>query len=243
MHWQDEALVISVRPHAETAAIAELFTRAHGRHLGLVHGGRSRKLRPVLQLGNLVDASWQARLGEHLGVFSLELKQATAARVIDRGLPLLGLESLAALMRLLPERDPYASLFEVTLFVLEYLDDDAVWPALLARWELALLESLGFGLDFSECAATGVTEDLIYVSPRSGRSVSALAGEPYKDKLLRLPAFMRGGGALGLQPSDVLAGFALTGHFLERHVCVPRQAPMPEVRSRLLARLTASLPP
>ena len=147
MHWSDEAIVLSVRPHGETAVITELFTRAHGRHLALVHGGRSRKLRPVLQTGNHVDATWKARLSEHLGHATVELRRSYGAAILDDSAALSGLMSMCTLSRLLPERDPHPALFEITLFVLSFLDDVTVWPALMVRWELALLEELGFGLE------------------------------------------------------------------------------------------------
>jgi DNA repair protein RecO (recombination protein O) len=234
MNWTDEGVILSVRPHGETAAVVELFTRAHGRHLGLVHGGRSRKLRPVLQMGNHVDAAWKARLAEHLGHMSLELRRGYAASVMEDAAALAGLTSLCALARLIPERDPHASLYEVTLFVLGYMDDESVWPALLVRWELALLDELGFGLDLSQCAATGSNDQLIYVSPKSGRAVSASAGEPYKDKLLRLPPFLLGARESPVSRGDIEAGLALTGHFLEARVLRPRGEEMPEARHRLL---------
>lgn len=237
MEWHDEGIVISVRPHGETGAVAEIFTRSHGRHLGLIHGGRSRRLRPALQTCNHVDVVWRARLNEQLGTFTVELKSGFAAAVMDRPLPLLGLESLAALSHVLPERDPHPSLFEVTLFVFEFLDDDGAWPALLARWELALLEELGFGLDLGSCAATGATDDLIYVSPKSGRAVSRGAGEPFKDRLLALPRFLLPGNSSSVAAPDVLAAFVLTGYFLEKRVCEPQGTALPEVRARMLVRL------
>lgn len=237
MNWQDEGLVLGVRAHGETAAVAELFTRAHGRHLGLVHGGRSRRLRPVLQTGNHVDAGWRARLDDQLGSYTLELRRGYAAEAMESPTALLGLSSLAQLTRVLPERDPHPSLFEVSLFVLSQLGEERIWPALLARWELALLDELGFGLDLSSCAATGVTTDLIYVSPRSGRAVSAAAGERYKDKLLPLPGFLRGNVPAGPAGAEALQAFALTGYFLEARVLGPRGEGLPEVRSRLLQRL------
>jgi DNA repair protein RecO (recombination protein O) len=238
MEWSDEGVVLSVRPHGEAGAVLELFTRRNGRHLGLVHGGRSRKLRPVLQIGNHVEASWKARIADNLGHFSLELRKGYAAQVLDDAAGLAALTSIAALARLLPERDPHPSLFEVTLFVLGYLDDRDVWPVLLVRWELALLEELGFGLDLGSCAATGATTDLIYVSPRSGRAVSAAAGEPYKDRLLALPRFLqRGNGPVEVAAGDVTAGFALTEHFLMTRVLRPRDMEMPDARSRLLSYL------
>jgi len=238
MQWSDEGVILSVKPHGETAAIAEIFTRAHGRHLGLVHGGRSRRLRPVLQTGNHVDAVWKARLAEHLGQVGVELRKGYAAQAMEHPLALAGLSSLCTLARLLPERDPHPSLFEVTLFVLGYLDEPDVWPALMVRWEFALLDELGFGLDLATCAATGAKEGLIYVSPKSGRAVSGAAGEPYKERLLPLPAFLRKGPpGGGRQPSatdgDVAAGLALTGHFLKTRVLIPRDLAMPEARARL----------
>ena len=206
MQWTDEGVILSVRPHGETAAVAEIFTREHGRHLGLVHGGRSGRLRPVLQIGNHVEAVWKARLAEHLGQVRVELRFGYAAQAMEDVLALAGMSSMCALARLLPERDPHPSLFEVTLFVLGFLDDAAVWPALMVRWELALLDELGFGLDLSSCAATGTKQDLVYVSPKSGRAVSMEAGEPYKDKLLRLPTFLVMSRYGTIMHQDVVAG-------------------------------------
>src|SRR6476660_1284392 len=238
MQWSDEGVVLSVRSHGETAAVAELFTRGHGRHLGLVHGGRSRKLRPILQIGNHVEATWKARLSEHLGHATLELRQAYAASALDDPLALTGLTSLCSLARLLPERDPHPNLYEVTLFVLSFLDDATVWPALMVRWEMALLDELGFGLDLSSCAATGGNDSLVYVSPQSGRAVSASAGEPCKDRLLALPAFLTQGRQAAVTRVDMLAGLALTGHFLESRVLQPRDMTMPEPRVRLKEMLS-----
>lgn len=237
MQWSDEAIVLSVRPHGETAAVVELFTRTHGRHLGLVHGGRSRRLRPVLQTGNQVEATWKARLADQLGHVTLELTRPFAASVMEDARALSALSSMAALARLLPERDPHPSLYEVTLFVLGFLDDATVWPALYVRWELALLDELGFGLDLSECAATGSNDQLVFVSPRSGRAVSASAGEPYKDKLLALPQFLAKSRGAIATADDVRAGLALSRHFLDTRVFGPRGEAMPEVRLRLAERL------
>jgi DNA repair protein RecO (recombination protein O) len=237
MQWADEGVILSVKPHGETAAVAEIFTRTHGRHLGLVHGGRSRRLRPVLQTGNHVDAQWKARLAEHLGHVSVELRKGYAAQAMDDPLTLAALSSLCSLARLLAERDPHPSLFEVTLFVLSYLDEAEVWPALMVRWELALLDELGFGLDLSACAATGVKSNLIYVSPKSGRAVSAEAGEAYKDRLLPLPGFLAKGGGEGgngttPDDADVVAGLNLAAHFLETRVLLPREEALPQARLR-----------
>lgn len=237
MQWSDEAIVLSVRPHGETAAVAELFTRNHGRHLGLVHGGRSRRLRPVLQTGNQVDATWKARLAEQLGHVSVELRRPFAAAAMEDPLALGGLASVAAMARLLPERDPHPSLYEVTLFVLGFLDDATVWPALYVRWELALLEELGFGLDLTECAATGANDQLVYVSPKSGRAVSASAGEPYHDRLLTLPQFLTKKRTGSITTDDIASGLAMTGYFLESRVFAPRGEVVPEARTRLISLL------
>ncbi|MFV0294967.1 MAG: DNA repair protein RecO [Hyphomicrobiaceae bacterium] len=235
MNWTDEAIVLSVRAHGETAVIAELLTRAHGRHLGLIHGGRSRRLSPVLQTGNHLDVSWKGRLPEQLGHYSVELRRGFAGEAMATGDParLAALSSMATLARLLAERDPHPALYEVTLFVLGFFDDASVWPALVVRWELALLDELGFGLDLASCAATGSNDQLRYVSPRSGRAVSASAGEPYRDKLLALPSFLAGRSGSGATPADVVEGLRLTGYFLKRRVLEPHGKVMPEVRLRL----------
>lgn len=243
MDWTDEGIILGVRPHGETASVVELLTRDHGRHLGLVHGGRSRRMRPILQPGNHVDVTWKGRLAEHLGHMALETRRAYAAEVMDHPLPLAGLASLTTLARLLPERDPHPSLYEVSLFVLGFLDEPDVWPALLVRWELALLEELGFGLDLTACAATGTNDDLIYVSPKSGRAVSASAGEPYHDRLLVLPPFLRGRSQGTVSRSDLAAGFALTGHFLETRILASRGESLPEVRGRLTDMLARAHAP
>jgi len=235
MQWTDEAIVLSAKPHGETAAVVELWTRTHGRHLGLVHGGRSRRLRPLLQTGNHVDATWKARLEDHLGHFSVEMRRAYAAEALDDASALAAVSAMAALIRLLPERDPHPNLYEVTLFVLGFLDDATVWPALLVRWELALLEELGFGLELGQCAATGSNDRLVFVSPKSGKAVSASAGEPYRDRLLALPQFLTKDRSGTVTNADIHRGFLLTGHFLESRVLLPRGQGLPQSRTRLVA--------
>ncbi len=239
MQWTDEGIVLSVRSHGETAAIVDLWTRAHGRHMGLVHGGRSRRLRPVLQAGNHVDAAWKARLADQLGSMSVEMRRAFAAETLDDAQALMALSSITTLTGLLPERDPHPNLYEITLFVLGFLNDATVWPALMVRWELALLDELGFGLDLSQCAATGTNDQLIYVSPKSGRAVSASAGEPYRDKLLPLPQFLTKQRSGPVTAADVNLGFALTGYFIEKHLLQPRGQMLPASRMRLVAQLAA----
>jgi len=237
MDWVDEGIVLSQRPHGETSSIVEIFTRERGRHLGLVRGGRSRTRRPILQVGNHVDVTWRARLEDHLGQFTVELRHGYAAEVMTDRMALAGLSSLCAMGRLLPERDPHGNLYEISLFVLSFMEDEHVWPSLLARWELALLDELGFGLDLKSCAAMGGTDDLIYVSPKSGRAVSRDAGEPYKDRLLALPAFLREGRQGDPEPDDVLNAMTLLGHFFNKHIFFPREIEMPEVRARLMGYL------
>jgi DNA repair protein RecO (recombination protein O) len=237
MDWSEDAIILHIRPHGETSAVAELFARGQGRHLGLVHGGQSRKRRSMLQTGNLVAAHWRARLADQLGVFTLELAEPFAARALDDGLALAGIGTLTGLARFLPERDPHAMLYDLAVLLLRHLGEPELWPQLLARWELQLLSELGFGLDLASCAATGATERLIYVSPKSGRAVSAEAGEPYKDRLLALPAFLRERTSTDAGPRDVANALRLTGHFLDLHVLGPRNLRAPEGRQRLLDAL------
>ena len=235
MEWRDEGVIIGVRPHGETSAIAEIFTADHGRCLGMVRGGRSRQQRPVLQPGNLVMATWRARLEEHLGTFQIEGLSLKAGFILSHGLRLAGMNTLMSLCQLLPEREPHEKLDHAAHVVLSAMDTDDVWPALLVRWEMGLLDELGFGLDLSRCAATGQVDDLGYVSPRSGRAVSRGAGAAYHDKLFVLPSFLNGGD--GHSPLEVLDGFRLTGFFLKRHVFAPRQLDMPSARAWLFEGL------
>ena len=233
MDWSDEGIYLGGKPLGEANLIAEILTLEHGRHLGLVRGGRSRRVRPTLQPGNLVRVTWRARLSEHLGGFNVEPMEAHGARALDDPRALAAISTLAGLVKLLPERDPHPELYATTLHVLRSFGEPEVWPALLVYWEYQLLQELGFGLDLSECAASGVTEGLAYVSPRSGRAVSREAGAPYGDKLLGLPAFLLDATA-PLAAADIAAGFALTGYFLERDVLEPHGLKLPSARARLL---------
>lgn len=238
MEWRDEGLVIGVRGHGEANALVELFTAAHGRHFGLVRGGRSGRRRPVLQAGNKVAAVWRARLDEHLGHFDIEPLRLDAARLMASAVALYGLASLGALTRLLPERDPHPALYETAGVLVAALDDAALAGPLMARFELALLAELGFGLDLGRCAVTGAREDLAFVSPRSGRAVGATAGAPWADRLLPLPAFLlegQGGALPG--PADVAAGLRLTEYFLTRRVLAPRRLALPAARASFIAAL------
>ena len=246
MQWQDEGLVIGVRRHGEAAVILELMTRAHGRSLGLVRGGAGRAMRPVLQPGNQVEATWRARLDHQLGTFTVEPLQSRAAGFIDHAFALHGVGFLCALLRLLPERDPYEALYEMARLIADQLGATDRAPALLARFEIALLGALGFGLDLEACALTGVRENLAYVSPKSGRAVSRDAGAPWRDRLLPFPAFLQADDFSAPPASaELAAAFRLTGHFLNRDVFGPRGAPMPTARDFYLKAVTggASLLP
>lgn len=223
MEWTDEGIVLGVRRHGESSAIVELLTREHGRHLGLVRGGASSRMRPLLQPGNSVTAVWRARLDEHLGYYQVEGTRLRAATLLASSHAVYGITHLASLVRLLPERDPHQDIYEMLGHTLDDFDDVGGAAAHLIRFELAMLAELGFGLDLENCAATGVTTELIYVSPKSGGAVSRAAGEPYRDRLLRLPPFLREGeGANGWSDQDLQDGFRLTGLFLLRHVLEPR---------------------
>nr|WP_272210842.1 DNA repair protein RecO [Marinicella sp. W31]MDC2876759.1 DNA repair protein RecO [Marinicella sp. W31] len=222
MEWQDEGIVLGMRRHGETSAIAEVMTLAHGRHLGLVRGGRSRTMRPVLQPGNRVSLTWRARLSEHLGEFRVEPVSQRAGLLMQSAAALHGMRAMAALLRLLPERDPHRHLCDAVEVIIAHLDDPTSAGELFVRFELALLNELGFGLDLARCAANGSAVDLVYVSPKSGRAVSKTAGAPYADRMLALPDFLRTDLNETADPSGLEAGFRLTGFFLDRHVYEPR---------------------
>lgn len=239
MNWSDEGLVLGCRPYGESSVVLELMTRERGRHLGLVRGGRSRRLRAALQPGNGVTATWRARLDEQLGTFEVEPGEMRAARLIASPFALYGLAALAAHLRLLPERDPHPELFAAAELLIGHLDAPDLAPGLFVRFELMLLAELGFGLDLATCAATGERADLAYVSPRTGRAVGRVAAAPYADRLLALPAFLAEATEHApAGPGEVAAGFRLTGHFLTRHVYGPRNRPEPEERVRLVALAT-----
>lgn len=235
MEWRDEGVILSVRRHGETSAIAEILTAGHGRALGLVRGGRSKAQRPVLQAGNSVQAVWRARLEDQLGTFIVEPMLLRAGAIMEEPFRLAGLATITGLAQLLPEREPHPRIYDAMRVVLDAVEDDAVWPALLVRWELGLLEELGFGLDLSACAATGRRDDLAYVSPKSGKAVSAEAGMPYRDRLFRLPAFLR--EQADAPPSDVIEGLRLASYFLERHLFEPRGVRFPEQQDWIIRAL------
>ena len=243
MEWTDDGIVLGVRRLGEGSVIVELLTRGHGRHLGLVRGGTSARMRPVLQPGNTVRAVWRARLDEHLGMYAIEGLTLRAASVLASSHAVYGVTHLASLARLLPERDPHEEIYEMVEGALSDFDDARHAAIHLARFELAMLTELGFGLDLSACAATGTTEDLIYVSPKSGIAVSRGAGEPWRDKLLRLPAFLRDDSAVeAMTDDDLRDGFALTGIFLLRHVLEPRGQKHSDARDGFIAAVLRRRP-
>lgn len=236
MEWTDDGIVLGARRYGEGSAIVELLTRTHGRHLGLVRGGMSARMRSVLQPGNEVRATWRARLDEHMGLYALEGTRLRAGALLGLHHGAYGLTHLASLVRLLPERDPHPDLHDRVLHLLDLFDEPRAAAVALVRFELDLIAELGFGLDLSRCAATGVRQDLVYVSPRSGSAVSRQAGEAWRDRLLPLPAFLLGREASN-SPSeaDIADGFRLTGFFLARHILEPRGQTHSDARTGFIA--------
>jgi len=240
MEWVDEGIVLGVRRYGESGAIVELMTRSHGRHLGLVRGGAGSRMRPLLQPGNTVSAVWRARLDEHLGTYALEGVRMRAATMLASSHAVYGVTHLASLVRLLPERDPHEDIYELMDLVLNDFEDPDEAALHMVRFELTLLSELGFGLDLSSCAASGATEELTYVSPKSGGAVSREAGEPWRDRLLPLTAFLRDTD----QPKgdwseqDIRDGFRLTGTFLLRNVLEPRGQRHSDAREGFIAAVT-----
>lgn len=243
MEWSDQGLVLSAKRHGENATVVNALTREHGRHAGLVRGGQGRIARGLYQPGNEVSLRWRGRLAEHLGNWTGELIASHAAAVMEDPERLAALSAACAMLEAaLPEREPAPRVFVDSLEFVAALaaEEDAPsrrWPVSYARWELQLLSDLGFGLDLSACAATGAREDLVFVSPRTGRSVSAAAGAPYRDKLLPLPAFLRDATVDRADRNDVTSALRLTGYFLERHVFAPQSRTSPPARARLVEAL------
>ncbi len=241
MDFTDDGIVLSARAHGETAAVAEIFTPHHGKWAGLVYGGQGRTMRPILQPGNGVKAIWKGRLDESLGFFTLELTQARAGALMQDRLSLAGLTAACAVAAAtLPEREAHGRAWHTMRILLDHLGDIEIWPALMARWELGLLAELGFGLTLDRCAATGASENLVYVSPKSASAVSAEAGEPYKDRMLPLPAFLRDSAAEA-SLADALDGLKTTAHFIETRVLHAANQDLPESRRRV-AELLRDLP-
>lgn len=236
--WRDEAILLSARRHGENALILSVLTRDRGRHAGLVRGGQSRKMKGALQPGNRIEVHWRARLEEHLGTMTVEPVRGYAAALMTEAGRLLAMGAALSLVEAaLPEREAHPDLF-VSLDALMVALDDEGWAETYARWEVGLLAELGFGLDLRACAATGVTDDLRYVSPRTGRAVSGDAGRPYHDKLLPLPSFLtdRGSQRPNVGPNALADALRMTGHFLDRNVFDILGRPIPDPRNRLISR-------
>ena len=238
MEWRDEGMILVVRPHGETTVIVEALTKAHGRHAGVVRGGSSRKMKPVLQRGSQVQLDWNARLETHMGTFRVEPLKSRLSHVLGDRIALEGLNSICALTSFcLGEREPVAQLYGRTVALADGICADADWLADYARWEAELLSELGFGLDLSACASTGQTSDLIYVSPKSGRAVSREAGQPWSDRMLPLPSFLIE-ESQAVSVNDVLSALATTGYFLRANVAPALgKAELPPARERLISAL------
>jgi DNA repair protein RecO (recombination protein O) len=241
MEWTASATVLGHKKHGESSLILEVMTRDRGRHMGLVRGGRSRRMAALLQVGNTLAVTWRARLDEHLGLYSVDGETLRGAQLMGEPAALLAVQLCASHLRLLAERDPHPRLHDMLELVLANYTDAHIMAALVARFEVMLLEELGFGLDLTRCAGTGVRDGLIYVSPKSGCAVSAAAGEPYKAKMLPLPAFLRGQMDTAT-PQDIASAFALTAFFLERNVWGPRALRPPDSREALLKRVLSAAP-
>jgi DNA repair protein RecO (recombination protein O) len=237
MEWRDDGVVLAARRHGETSVILEVLTKTHGRHAGVVRGGASRKQAPVLQPGNQVEVEWRARLEVHLGGFRVELLKSRSGIMSDRG-RLAALSSICALMTFaMPERMELSEIYDHTLALIDRLNSEEPWAADYAAWELMMLEELGYGLDLTSCAATGGTQELIYVSPKSGRAVSRSAGAEYADRMLPLPEFLKMQG-VEAQAREVLGALKTTGHFLERWLAPALgNRPLPDARARLVRAL------
>lgn len=231
--WRDSGILLSRRPHGETSVIIEVFTPEQGRHAGVVRGGTSRKIAPVLQPGAQLDLAWQARLEDHIGRFQVEPLRSRAATALGDRLSLSGLNAVTALLSFcLPEREPHPALYRETERLLDLLGQPEIWPLAYLRWELRLLEEMGYALQLSHCAVTGSQDDLIYVSPRTGRAVSRGAAGDWADRLLPLPAILRGDGPG--PDSEVVQGLVTTGYFLNEHLAHDLGRPLPVARARFV---------
>lgn len=241
MDWRDEGILLSVKRHGESAVIAEVFTPGHGRHAGLVRGGASRRMAPVLQPGAQMDIAWNARLQDHLGSFTLEPLRSRSAIIMSDRKALAGLNAVTALLCFaLPEREPHPRLYARTEQLLDLLDQGDLWPLAYLHWEMALLEDLGFGLDLTACAVTGATEGLRYISPRTGRAVTAAGAGDYADRLLPLPpCLLKQGDAPDREIADA---YGVTGHFLHNHLAPDLgHKPLPEARQRFVELFSRGL--
>lgn len=237
IEWRDQGALLSVRKHGETAVIAEIFTAEHGRHAGVIRGGTSRKIAPILQPGAQLDVTWKARLEDHLGAFHVEPIRSRAAVVMSDRLALAGLNAVCALLAFAtPEREAHPDLYQQSITMLDLLGNTDVWPLAYLRWELRLLENLGYALELSSCAVTGSVDDLAYVSPKSGRAVSAEGAGDWADRLLPLPPVLLGQGTA--PDREILQGLQTTGYFLTNWLAKALgDRPLPPARDRLISTL------
>jgi len=230
--WQDQSIILAVRGHGENGAIVSLISREYGRQSGYIRGAHSAKNRGTLEIGNIVDANWRARTSDSLGYLTLELSHSTASRIMQDALKLAALQSACSLCdQALPEKEGHTGLYDGLAALLDILESD-IWAQGYVMWEVALLKELGFALDLSRCAAGGDSGKLCYVSPKTGRAVSQEAAQPYKDKLLPLPEFLKPCGRES-EENDVITGLNLTRYFLEHWVFVHHNKGLPEARARL----------
>jgi DNA repair protein RecO (recombination protein O) len=237
VEFVEDAFVLTARPYAETGAIIEVLTRTRGRFAAHVAGGASRRIRPFLQPGARVIFHYRARTAEQLGAAAVEPVGEGPSSLFDDPLALAGLSAASAVTAgALPEREPHPGAFLAFEALSHAFAAPEVWPAVFVRFEAGLLQELGFALDLSCCAVTGSRDDLTWVSPRTGRAVSARAGEPYKERLLRLPPFLLS-SQRRLSAGDIGDGLALTGHFLEAYVFAALNKPLPPARLWLTDRL------
>jgi DNA repair protein RecO (recombination protein O) len=234
IEWRDEGALIRVRKHGESSAIIEVFTPSRGLTAGIVRGGTSRKIAPTLQPGAQLDVTWKARLEDHLGSFTVEPIRSRTAQVMQDRLALAGLNAVTGLLSfLLPDREAHAQLYARTIQLLDLLGQNDVWPLAYLQWEIALLDEMGFGMDLSACAVSGLNDDLFYVSPRTGRAVSRLAAGEWADRLLPLPHVLLGKGDADL--NEIVLALRTTGHFLNNHLAKSLgNLPIPEARQRLV---------
>lgn len=240
IEWRDDAALLATRPFGETSIIVEVFSAEHGRHAGVVRGGTSRKVAPILQPGAQLSVTWKARLESHLGSFTVEPIRSRAAAAMGDRLALAGLNAVCGLLAMvLPEREAHPPLYERTIGLLDLLGESDVWPLAYLRWEQALLEEMGFGLDLSACAATGVNEDLAFVSPKSGRAVSRHAAGAWADRMLPLPEVLAGKG--DASNTEIAKALGTTGYFIEHRLIKGLgDRPMPVARARLIEVIARS---
>ncbi|MGJ8528791.1 DNA repair protein RecO [Maritalea sp.] len=240
MEWRDEGLILGTRKHGENAVIVEAMTVEHGRHMGLVRGGRSRRFAALLQAGNSVELSWRARLENHLGSYTVEALSLRAAALMQTRERLSLSQLICEHLRALPERDPHPRLLAEATAMHDIEASGYILGSALAKFEMRLLNELGFGIDIKSCALTGEETGLAYISPKTGRAVTHEAAQPYLSKLMKLPSLF--GGILELsEKAELEAAFALTEHFLNMHIWSPRQLSPPSMRQRLIKTLCEGL--